>query len=140
MAIPVIRVWKEDNQIHVQVGSQVTYVAAPALWVATFFSYGDLYPENDRVSLQAINKGFTDKYPHQIYNQQGVQIGKLENVQEYFTELGIGVGGGSGTVDQTVTDSPNAVSGLAVIDYVAQQGSGGGLSAAEVRRIALRFG
>lgn len=111
MAIPVIRVWKEDNQIHVKEGNKTTFIAAPSLWVATFVSYGDLYPENDRVSLLAVNKGFTDKYPHQIFDENGVQIGTLQDVQEYFTSLGIGVDGG-GSVDLSNYYTKAQVDGL----------------------------
>lgn len=84
---PQFKVYKDDlGRISVN-GS----VAAPSQWGYTPYSQGDQYPENDRISLTSgAAKGFTDKYPYQVYRQNGTQVGDLAAVVAYFDSLGIG--------------------------------------------------
>lgn len=147
MAIPqYIRVWLEDGTVYVAIGRQVIELGAPSAWSSSVAKTGDMISSNDKISLfkygrAVVTSRYVDEFADKNNNQLSPKpVVDYNLVLDYFHSIGIDQDADIGTVDQTVTDSPNAVSGSAVIDYVAQQGGGGGLSEAQVRRIALRFG
>lgn len=146
--IPIIKVYLQDGSVVIDLANGVTYVAAPVNVSATYKEATQFSVYDDRVSLYVLGtnsqQGFTDKFPDSIRDQAGNKIGTgdvqtLDDVRNYFVGLGIGQSSGTGIVDQTVTDSPNAVSGSAVIDYVEGQGGGSGITKQQSIAYALIF-
>ncbi len=75
----------------------------------------------DRLTILYFGRVLIDnKYIDQYYTENGTVITPNVQISEllsYFGTLGLGQAGGGVTVNQQVTNSPNAVSGAAVLAY-----------------------